>query len=183
MQRRGQKYRSKFTSNKHVFKFIVENCNCAEESILQKPIFILMKEHRDNASQNHLLKSYSCVLQESELSISTDSYKTQIRPLRCQTTRNKWERKNPTQCTCSTRHCRTNTDACRFWLGTYTKTEISQPMISDDRFEINLLLRAVYWNIIVFRGNGPTAVESKISYLLSDSSTSNKQNIVWYLTR
>ncbi|XP_071136873.1 uncharacterized protein [Mytilus edulis] len=48
---------------------------------------------------------------------------------------------------------------------------------SGDRFEINLLIRADhYWDIIedkVIRGNGPTAVQSNIGYLLSGSMNRN----------
>ena len=46
----------------------------------------------------------------------------------------------------------------------------AHPVRSDDNFEINLLIGAdFYWNIVQDRivcGNGPTAVESKIGYLL-----------------
>ncbi|XP_071179213.1 uncharacterized protein [Mytilus edulis] len=49
--------------------------------------------------------------------------------------------------------------------------KLAHSVHSGDRFEINLLIGADhYWDIIedkVIRGNGPTAVQSKIGYLLS----------------
>ena len=49
--------------------------------------------------------------------------------------------------------------------------QLARPMGSDNKFEITLLVGAdFYWNLVqdkIIRGNGPTAVESKIGYLLS----------------
>ena len=48
---------------------------------------------------------------------------------------------------------------------------LAHPVRNSDNFEITLLIGAdFYWNIVqdrIVRGNGPTAVESKIGYLLS----------------
>ena len=48
---------------------------------------------------------------------------------------------------------------------------LTHPVRSGDNFEITLLIGAdFYWNIVqdrIIRGNSPTAVESKIGYLLS----------------
>ena len=49
--------------------------------------------------------------------------------------------------------------------------KLAHPVCQDDAFEISLLVGAdYYWDIIedhIVRGNGPTAVKSKIGYLLS----------------
>ena len=49
--------------------------------------------------------------------------------------------------------------------------QLAHPVGSDNKFEITLLVGAdFYWNLVqdkIIRGNGPTAVESKIGYLLS----------------
>lgn len=49
--------------------------------------------------------------------------------------------------------------------------KLAQPVTDDDVFEISLLIGAdFFWKIVqnkVVRGNGPTAVKSKIGYLLS----------------
>ena len=49
--------------------------------------------------------------------------------------------------------------------------QLAHPVESDNKFEITLLVGAdFYWNLVqdkIIRGNGPTAVESKIGYLLS----------------
>jgi len=48
---------------------------------------------------------------------------------------------------------------------------LAHPMSSAEQFSITLLIGAnQYWNIVedhVIRGNGPTAVRSKLGYLLS----------------
>ena len=50
--------------------------------------------------------------------------------------------------------------------------QLAHPISSDEQFSITLLIGAdQYWNIVeehVIRGNGPTAVGSKLGYLLSD---------------
>ena len=49
--------------------------------------------------------------------------------------------------------------------------QLAHPVGSDNKFEITLLVGAdFYWNLVqdkIIRGNGPTAVEPKIGYLLS----------------
>ena len=49
--------------------------------------------------------------------------------------------------------------------------KLAHPVNADDKFEISLLIGAdYYWDIVgdkIIRGNGPTAVSSKIGYLLS----------------
>ena len=52
---------------------------------------------------------------------------------------------------------------------------LAHPVTSDKKFEISLLIGADhYWDIVedvVIRGNGPTAVGSKLGYLLSGPLT------------
>ena len=49
--------------------------------------------------------------------------------------------------------------------------KLAHPYSDDDKFDISLLIGADhYWDIVkdkTIRGNGPTAVESKLGYLLS----------------
>ncbi|XP_069108233.1 uncharacterized protein [Argopecten irradians] len=49
--------------------------------------------------------------------------------------------------------------------------KLAHPFTNDDSFEVSLLVGAdYYWKIVqdkIVRGNGPTAVESKVGYLLS----------------
>ena len=55
--------------------------------------------------------------------------------------------------------------------------KLTHPVGSDNKFEITLLIGAdFYWNLVqdkIIRGNGPTAVESKIGYLLSGPLSSS----------
>ena len=50
-------------------------------------------------------------------------------------------------------------------------SQLAHPVTSDENFAISLLIGAGhYWNIVkdtVIRGQGPTAVESKLGYLIS----------------
>ena len=56
-----------------------------------------------------------------------------------------------------------------------TGLKLVHPAMNDGYFEIMVLIGAdYYWSIVqdrVIRGNGPTAVESKIGYLLSGHTT------------
>ena len=58
--------------------------------------------------------------------------------------------------------------------------QLAHPVTSDENFEISLLLGADhYWDIVmdtVIRGQGPTAVESKIGYLISGPLQTNCVN-------
>lgn len=62
--------------------------------------------------------------------------------------------------------------------------KLAHPVSADETFEVSLLIGADhYWDIVqdkVVRGNGPTAVKSKIGYLLSgpcQGAHSNKSNL------
>ena len=52
---------------------------------------------------------------------------------------------------------------------------LTHPVISDENFEISVLIRAdYYWNFVqdhILRGDGPTAVKSRLGYLLSSLLT------------
>ena len=56
--------------------------------------------------------------------------------------------------------------------------KLAHPITQQDSFEISLLIGAdYYWDIVedhVIRGNGPTAVKSKVGYLLSGPVKSNR---------
>ncbi|XP_063420482.1 uncharacterized protein LOC134705689 [Mytilus trossulus] len=58
--------------------------------------------------------------------------------------------------------------------------KLAHPITEDDMFDINLLIGAdYYWSIVgdkIIRGNGPTAVESKLGYLLSGPTTSIRES-------
>ena len=62
--------------------------------------------------------------------------------------------------------------------------KLAHPVSADNLFEINILIGADhYWDIVgdkVIRGNGPTAMESKLGYLISgpitQKTTANRKN-------
>ena len=71
------------------------------------------------------------------------------------------------------------------------RLKLAHPMTSDEEFEISLLIGADnYWDIVednIIRGNGPTAMQSKLGYFLSgplhDSrSLVNAANILHVMT-
>ena len=49
--------------------------------------------------------------------------------------------------------------------------KLAYPVSSEEQFHISMLIGAdYYWNIVgdkIIRGNGPTAVESKVGYFIS----------------
>ena len=60
--------------------------------------------------------------------------------------------------------------------------KLAHPVTEEENFEISMLIRAdVYWDIVeneIIRGNIPTAVKSKLGYLLSGPSFNSKVSTV-----
>ena len=56
--------------------------------------------------------------------------------------------------------------------------KLAHPVTEEENFEISMLIGAdFYWDIVeneIIRGNGPTAVQSKLGYLLSGPTFNSK---------